>query len=229
MKNWITSLILFSTFCCSAFAEPPKAVIKGPTEVLAGTLLFLSNEEAIGDNKIWMIDDELKSQSASCGSSIFFAIPKPGKYTFGLVVANKEAQIDYTFHTILVKSQPGTPPSTEQPPSTFPTPPTSPLLQEITRVSKLGVTSLNDPPTASALQQALTNQLQTLSTSLPEAKSQVASTIETVLLFRGPTSRTKDWLNLWRKPVQNSIEKSPPQNTAEYKQVLLAMIEGLKP
>lgn len=227
MKTWISSLILLATFCCSVFAQPPKAAIKGPTEVLAGTLLFLSNEDAVGNNKVWLIDDELKSQSASCGANIFFAIPKPGKYTFGLIVANKEAQIDYVFHTVLVKSSPGTPPSTDP---SLPPPPIPPPASyaEVTRTSKLGADSLDDPPTRAALTQALTNTLLNLQPSLQEAKGQVSTTIETVLLFRNPVSRTKDWLNKWRKPVQNSIEKQAPTTIEEYKRVLQAIIDGLK-
>ena len=207
---------------------PLTAVIKGPTEVLAGTLLFLSYEDSVGDNKVWLIDDELKQSSATCGSSIFFAIPKPGKYRFGLIVANKEAQIAYTYHTVLVKAYPGTPPTTDPDP-TDPPPTTTPLpLQEITKISREGVAKLTDPTTTVALITALEDVLPKLSSSLPEAKRQVSTTIETTLLFRGPASRSKDWINLWRIPIQNAINAAPPQDTDEYRKIVQAIISGLK-
>ncbi len=207
---------------------PPKAAIKGPTEVLAGTLLFLSSEDAVGDNKVWLISDELKASSATCGSNIFFAIPRPGKYTFGLIVANREAQIDYVYHTVTVLSPSGpTNPGPVDPPPTDPQPPTS--LQEITRLSREGATKLADPTTATALSTALTGILPSLSSSLPEAKRQVATAIETTLLFRSPASRTKDWLNQWRLPVASAIDKSPPRNVDEYRAMVSAIISGLRP
>lgn len=208
-----------------------RAIIKGPTEVLAGTLLFLSNEDSTGDNKVWLIDEELKSQSASCGSNIFFAIPKPGKYRFGLIVANREAQIEYAYHTVTVKAYPGTPPTTDPPvdPPTDPQPPTQLPLQEITKASKNGVVTLADPTTAAALVVALEEVVGKLADDLDSAKKQVTTAIETTLLFRSPASRSKDWLNLWRVPIQTILTNSPPRNTAEYKQVVQAMIAGLKP
>lgn len=211
----------------STLSVPVKAVIKGPTEVLAGTLLFLSNEDAVGDNKVWLITDELKQQSASCGSNIFFAIPKPGKYQFGLIVANREAQIDYAWHTVTVLPFPGTPPTTDPPTGPVDPPPSS-LLQEITAASREGVTKLSDPTTAVALREALTAVLPQLSPSLPEAQRQATTAIETTLLFRSPVSRTKDWLNLWRVPIQNVIKKSPPQTTDDYRKMVQAMIAGLQ-
>ena len=86
---------------------------------------------------------------------------------------------------------------------------------------------MNDPTTTNALSQALRQLLPSLSNSLPEAKAQVSATIETVFLFRDPVNRTKDWLNKWRKPVQNAIEKRPPSTAEEYKQAIQAVLEGL--
>jgi hypothetical protein len=84
-------LILFLLLAIPVFGQDLKASIKGPSTALAGTLVFLSHEDATGDNKVWIIPEELKSASASCGSNIFFSIPTPGKYQFGLIVANKQA------------------------------------------------------------------------------------------------------------------------------------------
>ena len=112
------TLIAFLLLTIPAFAQELKAAIKGPATALAGTLVFLSYEEATGDNKVWIIPDELKSASASCGSNIFFSIPTPGKYQFGLIVANKQAEIAYSWHEINVTGSiapPPTPPLVEGP------------------------------------------------------------------------------------------------------------------
>jgi len=136
-------LVFFAQVALGQDTPSVKATIKGPSTALAGTLVFLSHEDAVGENKVWIIPEELKSQSASCGTSIFFSIPSPGKYQFGLIVADKTAAIDYKFHTIeVVGSIPTTPPGTGPTPPNPPTPPTPPAIpnfDSIRQVSKAGV------------------------------------------------------------------------------------------
>jgi hypothetical protein len=228
------TLIAFLLLTIPAFGQELKASIKGPATALAGTLVFLSHEEATGDNKVWIIPDELKSASASCGSNIFFSIPTPGKYQFGLIVANKQAEIAYSWHTINVTGSIAPTPPLTPPPAPGPTPgpinpspnPT-PSYESIRLTSRAAVDTLQDASTTSLLASSLINLLPKLPTYLPDAKGLVTSTIETCFGMREPMSRKKDWLNIWRIPIDKEIGKANPQTVEEYKECLRAVIRGL--
>ena len=229
------TLIAFLLLTIPAFAQELKAAIKGPATALAGTLVFLSHEESTGENKVWIIPDELKSASASCGSNIFFSIPTPGKYQFGLIVANKQAEIAYSWHTIIVTgsiapSPTPTPPATPGPspgpinPSPVNPPPS---FESIRLTSRAAVDTLQDPSTTSLLASSLTNVLPKLPSYLPDAKGLVTSTIETCFAMREPMSRKKNWLSVWRIPIDQEMSKANPQTTDEYRECLKAVIRGL--
>lgn len=229
-------LILFLLLAIPVFGQDLKASIKGPSTALAGTLVFLSHEDATGDNKVWIIPEELKSASASCGSNIFFSIPTPGKYQFGLIVANKQAEIAYSWHEIVVTGTviAPTPPPVPAPnpnPSPNPIPPSPgnppPSLESIRLTSRAAVDTLQDAATTSLLASSLINLLPKLPSYLPDAKGLVTSTIETCFGMREPTSRKKDWLNIWRIPIDKEIGKANPQTVEEYKDCLKAVIRGL--
>jgi hypothetical protein len=223
-------LILFLLLAIPVFGQDLKASIKGPSTALAGTLVFLSHEDATGDNKVWIIPDELKSASASCGSNIFFSIPTPGKYQFGLIVANKQAEIAYSWHEInvtgsIAPTPPPTPPPTPGPINPSPNP--TPSYESIRLTSRAAVDTLQDAATTSLLASSLINLLPKLPSYLPDAKGLVTSTIETCFGMREPTSRKKDWLNIWRIPIDKEIGKANPQTVEEYKECLKAVIRGL--
>jgi len=228
-------LILFLLLAIPVFGQDLKASIKGPSTALAGTLVFLSHEDATGDNKVWIIPDELKSASASCGSNIFFSVPTPGKYQFGLIVANKQADIAYSWHTINVTGMlvPAPPPVPTPNPNPSPNPiqPSPgnppPSLESIRLTSRAAVDTLQDAATTSLLASSLINLLPKLPSYLPDAKGLVTSTIETCFGMREPTSRKKDWLNIWRIPIDKEISKANPQTVDEYKDCLKAVIRGL--
>jgi hypothetical protein len=228
------TLIAFLLLTIPAFGQELKASIKGPATALAGTLVFLSHEEATGDNKVWIIPDELKSASASCGSNIFFSIPTPGKYQFGLIVANKQAEIAYSWHTINVTGMVAPTPPPTPPPAPGPTPgpinpspnPT-PSYESIRLTSRAAVDTLQDASTTSLLASSLINLLPKLPTYLPDAKGLVTSTIETCFGMREPMSRKRDWLNVWRIPIDKEIGRANPQTVEEYKECLKAVIRGL--
>lgn len=226
------TLIAFLLLTIPAFGQELKAAIKGPATALAGTLVFLSHEEAVGDNKVWIIPDELKSASASCGSNIFFSIPTPGRYQFGLIVANKQAEIAYSWHTITVTgSIAPTPTPTPGPINPSPVNPSPgnppPSYESIRLTSRAAVDTLQDASTTSLLASSLINVLPRLPSYLPDAKGLVTSTIETCFAMREPTSRRKDWLNVWRIPIDKEMAKANPQTTDEYRECLKAVIRGL--
>jgi hypothetical protein len=224
------TLIAFLLLTIPAFAQELKAAIKGPATALAGTLVFLSYEEATGDNKVWIIPDELKSASASCGSNIFFSIPTPGKYQFGLIVANKQAEIAYSWHEINVTGSIAPTPLPTLPPTPGPINPSpnpTPSYESIRLTSRAAVDTLQDASTTSLLASSLINLLPKLPTYLPDAKGLVTSTIETCFGMREPMSRKRDWLNVWRIPIDKEIGKANPQTVEEYKECLKAVIRGL--
>ncbi len=230
MKQLLALCLLLT--CSTALTQEIKASIKGPTTALAGTLVFLSHEEAVGDNKVWIIPEELKSASASCGNNIFFSIPTPGKYQFGLIVANKQADIAYSWHTIDVTGMlaPTPAPTPIQPSPAFPPPSPIPSLESLESIrltSRVAVDNLQDASTTSLLASSLINLLPKLPSDLPDAKGQVTSTIERCFAMREPTSRTKDWLNVWRVPIDKEIGKAKPATTDQYKECLKAVIRGL--
>jgi hypothetical protein len=226
MKQLLALSLLLLTYT-TTFAQEIKSSIKGPTTALAGTLVFLSHEDAVGDNKVWIIPDELKSASASCGSNVFFSIPTPGKYQFGLIVANKQADIAYSWHTIDVVGSTVVP--TPPPPNPTPVtpPPPSPSYESIRLTSRTAIDTLQDPSTTSLLASSLINLLPKLPGDLPSAKGMVTSTVETCFAMREPTSRKKDWLNIWRIPIDKEIGKANPQTIEEYRECLKAVIRGL--
>ncbi len=224
MKQLLALCLLLT--CSTALTQEIKASIKGPSTALAGTLVFLSHEEAVGDNKVWIIPEELKSASASCGNNIFFSIPTPGKYQFGLIVANKQADIAYSWHTIDVTGMLA-PTPVPVPTPIQPNPSPTPSLESIRLTSRAAVDTLQDASTTSLLASSLINLLPKLPAYLPDAKGQVTSTIETCFAMREPTSRTKDWLNVWRVPIDKEIGKANPTTTDEYRECLKAVIRGL--
>lgn len=221
MKNFVLSLSLLLTFCSQTFAQP-KAIIKGPTEVLAGTLLFLSHEDAVGDNKVWIIPEELKSSSASCASNIFFSIPTPGTYSFGLIVADKNANIEYAFHKVVVKSL-GTP---STPIITPPTPtPTPVAFESLKKVSTTGLKALQDPITTEALRASLLSALDaTKSATIADTRKSVQNTVSIVFGNRPSEQYKNSWYSLWRLPVDKELALIPE---AQYREAIKALTETL--
>lgn len=221
------TLILFLLLMTTALGqEPPKAVIRGPSQVLAGTLLFLSHEAATGDNKVWIIPPDLVDASASCGGNIFFAIPKPGTYQFGLIVADKQARIDYTYHTVRVVSSPGET-GPDDPGPVNPTP-TKPSFGEVVAASKEGLAKLNDSPTALSIKKSLESVVaDSANKTLEQLIVETKKVITVSLAIRRGDSWKKDWGLLWVYPVDLEIAKLKIQDSATYVQLLQALANSL--
>lgn len=136
----IFALLLLSSV---ALAEPPKAVISGPTEAMPGDFVDLDASASVGDFFHWRVEppqfaDGRKTfrfpkgpsgapaaqKSKECGIA-----SRPGKYTITLTVSNKEGIADTTWTVTVFDGPPQTPPA--QPPTTPPaqppaTPPATP-------------------------------------------------------------------------------------------------------
>lgn len=114
-------------------------------------------------------------------------------------------------------------------------PPTNPgNFADIAKVSRDGASSLNDPLTANRLVEALKAIQPKIASmeTLQVAQSAVVLEIETVLRQRTGESRTKDWLGLWRRPLNNAIEAAKAsgriKSPSDYAAVVAAMATGLE-
>lgn len=202
---------------------PAVAKIKGPSTVLVGTLLFLSADEATGDNFKWLIPEELTQTSAICNTSIFFAIPTPGEYSFGLVAVNKAAEIDVAYHKVKVTTHPGNGPPVVDPPKD---PPKS--FDELIKVSKEAVTKLSDPTTASALKSAISKIVaESGIKTLDELRKETIVATTTVFMNRKGDSQKKEWGQLWVEPIDTSIFKLNIKDPLTYVELLKALATTL--
>ena len=228
VKTLLLVLFLFSPVFAQELppvAAPIKAVIKGPKEALAGTLIVVSNEDAIGDNKVWILPEGIKDQVAVCTNSIFAVLPTPGEYKFGLIVADKQANIAYTFITIVAKKQISVPEVTPDPI----TPPTSPkTFTALRTVSVTGSSFLADNETSKRLNVELTRLATSIKgKALPEAKAEVQKGLEQVFATRSYESRKKDWISNWRLQVNAELDKLQITDTNTYSQAMLAIAGAL--
>lgn len=206
---------------------PAKAVIKGPIQVLAGTLLFLSADDATGDNFKWLIPEELTQTSAICSNNIFFAIPNPGEYSFGLVAVNKSADIDVAYHKVKVITHPGNGPPVVDPPKDPPITP-SPTFDKLIKISKEGVAKLNDQPTATALKLALNLLIQEAGNkSLQELRTETIRLTLATFLNRKGDSLKKEWGQQWVEPIDAAIVELDLKDAKTYVELLKALVKTL--
>ena len=204
-------LLLLSLVCSTSQAEV-LAIIKAPTQVNVGDLVVLDSSDSLGDNQKWVIDSRAEGRYLELEKRIVFAIGTPGVYSFQLIVADTSAAIDQTKHDVTV----GTP-TGPVPPTPPPTPPAPPTDTSVLDAVKAATRSVNDPQTAQALRQALI--------SLPEkTPGAVQMKIAEVLLTRSPASQKIDWLSLWRKPVNDAIDKAQ----MPYDKAIEQIIKGLE-
>lgn len=203
-------LVLLSSVC---FGQVKSEIIS-PEQVNPGDLVILDSSSSIGDNRLWVVDPRVEGKYLTFENKLVFAIGTPGSYSFQLIVADTTAAIDQTTKTIIVGkvTDPPTPDPTPDP-----TDPPAPAPSAIYDVSRAGVVSLNDPTTANQLYNALSS----LNPLTPE---NVQDTIAQILRDRKGQSQNKDWLNLWRVPVNREIEKS---NT-DYSTSIKEAIRGLQ-
>jgi len=198
---------------------PAKAKIKGPSTVMVGTLLFLSAEEATGDNFKWLIPPELIQTSASCNNNIFFSIPTPGKYSFGLVAANKLADIDVAYHDVIVTFSQITNPTQI---------PNTPSFDKIVNISKEGLLKLNDPPTAANLKLALSLLIQeSANKTLAELRTETIRLTVSTFLARKGESLKKEWGQLWVEPIDAAIVELNLKDAKTYVDLLKTLVKTL--
>jgi hypothetical protein len=206
---------------------PAIAKIKGPSTVLAGTLLFLSADDASGDNFKWLIPEELTQTSAICSNNIFFAIPTPGEYTFGLVAVNKAADIDVAYHKVKVTTHPGNGPPVVDPPKDPPATPI-PSFDKVIKTSIEGLEKLKDPTTAANLKLALNLLIsEAENKSLQELRIETIRLTSSTFLNRKGESLKKEWGQLWVEPIDAAIIELNLKDAKTYVELLKALVKTL--
>lgn len=204
MRNYILGLI--ATLFLSSNLMAAEAVIEAPEKVKIGDLVVLDATKSKGDNHTWIVDEKAQGRTISFGRHLVFAIGTPGKYTFILILADTDANIDYARHTVTVGSGDISDPKPDPPTDPEPDPPTPSNVYE---VSKAGAQRLNDPQTARALYDSLANLVRGPPASTEELRIKVQDAVAQVLLNRPRESQQKDWLREWRIPVSEELGKNP--------------------
>ena len=114
-----------------ALADPPRAIITGPTDGVPGDLIELDSSESVCDKRKWYIeparfaDGKVTHKIARDGESVLLA-SRPGTYRVELLVSNADGP-DRLIYTVTITGtgpQPPTPPP--QPPVPPPPPPIPP-------------------------------------------------------------------------------------------------------
>jgi hypothetical protein len=242
--RFLPTVLSFWVLLVSISLGQTKAVIEGPDNALPGELVVLNSNTSVGDSHRWIVPEGISTAQAGCDaikSQVFFATPRSGKYTFILIVADKQANIEYDSHTVEIKAvnAPDPPPvKPVDPPPTDPTDPVTPptQLQQLTKLSKDNSLRLNDEVTRKALADTLTLVVNDINAkcaamqcpTLPAAQRQVQSAIESVLLQRRGTSRDALWLNGWRIPNNQLMASFRIESSKQYAATVQAIVDGLK-
>jgi hypothetical protein len=229
----IRASLIWILLCGSVFGQA-SAVIEGPAKALPGELVVLNSSKSIGDNHKWITPEGISTAQAGCNaidSQIFFATPRPGSYTFVLIVADKQAAIEYARHTVVIE---GSLPPVDPPPVT-PDPPVVGDFSKLIELSRDNSTKLNDAATRVSLAASLrqvTNAMKiecanNKCPTLQAAQARFVRAIEDTLLQRKGSSRNINWEDGWRIPNARFLA-SLQLNTAKYLEACEAITKGLE-
>ncbi len=232
----IRTAMLWLFLCGSVFGQA-SAVIEGPSKALPGELVVLNSSKSVGDNHKWITPEGISTAQAGCNaidSQIFFATPRPGSYTFVLIVADKSAAIEYARHTVVIDgSLPVDPPVKPVDP---PTQPPASDFAKLTELSKDNANRLNDAVTKAALAKSLRQVVNAMKTecanmrcpTLQAAQSRFVKAIEDTLLQRQGSSRNVNWEDGWRIPNAKFLATQTFSSSAKYLEACEAITKGLE-
>ena len=219
-------------FCSTALAEV-KSVIDGPKQGNPGDLIVLDGSKSIGDGHRWVMPAGL--QTLACGATgpgqLAFASGKAGTYTFGLIVADKEAAIDFATHTVTITGSLPDPTPDPDPPGPTPVP----ELEKLEKLSMETAAKLADVNTAKAISAAILavdQQIESMCNSgqcpgLDTAKLMMVVGIENALNARPRPSLKVNWLDGWRRPMDSAIKSLNPKDVPAYRAAMRAIASGL--
>lgn len=235
MRPFIESFLIVISLLCSLASGDVSAVINGPKEARVGDLVVLSGRDSVGDNVKWVQPQRIQTLLCGDGLDLAFATGTPGTYSFILIVADKEADIDYVQHTVVVRGGVTDPdPDPNPDPDPDPTPP-PPSLDELRKISQEAAGRLNDSETSTGLAAAIRMAVDSLESrcdagqcpGLDECKRVMVGAIEARLLLRKGASRSVDWLNGWRVPVNAKMKEINAADVPTYLTAMRAVALGL--
>lgn len=155
-----------------------------------------------------------------------------GRYSVEVTTFDPDTGIDGA-QIEVVLGEPTKPDDPIKPPPD--TPPPSGTFDDIKTISANGSNTLADPTTSGRLASSLRAIVPAVraAADLPSAQANVVNAIENTLLTRIGSSRNKDWLGLWRRPLNTAIEAAKQsgriKTPADYAAVIEAMAAGLQP
>ncbi len=228
---WIFAVSL----CVTSFAQP-VAKITGPAQSPPGEMVVLSSTGSTGDNLRWIKPDNLQTLQVGCtllDTQVVFATSKVGTYKFVLIVADKEARIDYVEHTVTVGNSKPAPGEPDPKPDPKPDQPIPGKWNALQASSKIEADKVNDPSTRSKLKAAIAATILEIEgkcasgncPTLQAAQGQVRVAIEATLLSRGE-NRNTFWVD-WRKAYLNEMNKLGLVDLKDYLAAVKAMGSGL--
>lgn len=207
----------------SSLLAAPTAIIEGPATTLAGQLTILSAEKSTAHKVLWIVSKSL-GDTLTCDNQrkLALATPTLGKHQVILVASDETGEMHYTIHTIEVVTS-----ITPEKPEPPPPPPAN--YQAVEEASKQGANTLQDTTTTQSLVNTIRGNIATLKDStLDVAKAKMVLAIEACLLQRAGASLSKDWLNLWRKPVNAVLQQYQFTTTSQYLEAMEASAKGLE-
>ena len=202
-----------------------KAEISGPDSIKAGNLVVLNSVASQADASEWIFPENLAGRYIQSGDQVVFSVRESGEFKFSLVAvsvtsgppAEMAIDLDVDSHTVTVThgiDDPVVDPAPDDPIDSVPT-----LgLRELSRDSAI---KLDDPPTARALARGLS---QIEEGPINEMKAKSSAVVEAVLSNRVGSSRDKDWLGVWRRPVHAAGKAT---SSAALKSDYTAISQGL--
>lgn len=236
---WSVAMVLAIAWgvCTTAGAwAEVSAVIDGPTEGRTGDLVVLSGEQSVGDGYRWIPPPGLQTlECEGAARQIAFASGRSGQFTFTLVLADTEANIAYATHTVAISSA-GEQPAPGPDPDPDPEPEPEPGNYEgIRRLSMESAAALADRATAQSLSAAIRSADEAMEQlcrtgqcpGLAAAKQMMVAAIERSLLLRAGNSRRVNWLDGWRRPLNEALGQLPLDTVPAYRAAMRAAALGL--
>lgn len=230
LKNTILALLIL----LSPSLYAAKAVIESPEKAKPGDLVVLNASASEGAAFKWIIPPGL--QTLSCSElELGFASGTPGSYTFTLIAADTsegaEAPIDYATHTVVV-GVPVLPPPVDP---VDPDKPTPGQYEQLRKLSLSAASKLGDPTTAKGLAETITATVAEIAAmceqgqcpEITRAKQMMILAVENRLLAREGESRNANWLDGWRKPINDGLVAANTSTVPEYLSAMLAVAAGL--
>lgn len=232
----LSVLLLIATLSGPAFCQPVAKIV-GPKESPAGEMVVLSSTGSTGDNLKWIKPDNLQTLQVGCtllDTQVVFATSKVGTYKFVLIVADKEARIDYVEHAVTVGTPKPTPGEPDPKPDPKPDQPSPGKWNDLQASSKAVADRLNDPTTRSKLKAGIAATILDIEgkcasgncPTLQAAQGQVRMAIEAALLARTGASAQVDWVS-WRKSNQDELNRLGLVDLKDYLAAVKAMGSGL--